>query len=67
MDVIDHREDPDVAQLADFSQFWLGPIAIAVFGRGLSPSSTAIEEAVRRDAFLADAGLRQALALARAA
>lgn len=32
VNVIYHREDPDQAQLADFSQFWLGPIAISVFG-----------------------------------
>jgi hypothetical protein len=32
VDVIYHREDPDQAQLADFTQFWLGPAAITVFG-----------------------------------
>jgi hypothetical protein len=32
VDVLYHREDPDNAQLADFSQFWLGPVAIMVFG-----------------------------------
>lgn len=32
VDVIYHREDPDQAQLADFSQFWLGPVVITIFG-----------------------------------
>lgn len=32
VDVVYHREDPDQAQLADFSQFWLGPVAITLFG-----------------------------------
>ncbi len=32
VNVVYHREDPDQAQLADFSQFWLGPVAITLFG-----------------------------------